>query len=186
MRSAVKKWRDSAGFTLGEMLLAVMILLMVSIIVATGIPAAKNAYERVVLASNAEMLLSTTISTLRSELSAVGELKVASGTDIVYYNKTNDARSRIWVDQSDADSGPNAIKYQRFYSSSNDVLATMEPSAEVDLLPPDTSTPDLYVTYRTVSYSNHVLTFEDLSVNRRSGAKGLASRDKFCIWVLEY
>ena len=55
------------GFTLAETLLAVLILLMVSSIVAAGIPSARRAYEKVVLASNAEVLLSTTITTLRHE-----------------------------------------------------------------------------------------------------------------------
>ena len=57
-----KKLHSSKAFTLAETLLAVLILLMVSTIVATGIPVARNAYEKVVLASNAEVLLSTTIS----------------------------------------------------------------------------------------------------------------------------
>ena len=51
------KIRSARGFTLAETRLAVIILLLAAAIVATGIPAARNAYEKVVLASNAEILL---------------------------------------------------------------------------------------------------------------------------------
>ena len=61
MREAIKRKLHTQGFTLAETLLAVLILLLVGVIMTTGIPAAKNAYEKVVVASNAEVLLSTTI-----------------------------------------------------------------------------------------------------------------------------
>ena len=54
-----RKLRSNKGFTLAETLLAVLILLLVSTIVATGIPAARNAYEKVVEASNAQAVLAT-------------------------------------------------------------------------------------------------------------------------------
>ena len=44
----IRKLRSNDAFTLAETLLAILILLMVSAIVAAGIPVAKNAYEKVV------------------------------------------------------------------------------------------------------------------------------------------
>ena len=68
VRKKGKKIRDAHGFTLAETLLAVLILLMVSGIVAAGIPVAKKAYEKVVLAADAQLLLSTTVAELRDEI----------------------------------------------------------------------------------------------------------------------
>ena len=48
--------RGRSGFTIGETLVAVLILLMVSSVVAAGIPAAKSAFEKVVIGANVEYM----------------------------------------------------------------------------------------------------------------------------------
>lgn len=60
--------KNRGGFTLAETLIAVLILLMVSGIVAAGIPAAKEALTKAVDASHSQLLLSTTMTALRNEL----------------------------------------------------------------------------------------------------------------------
>ena len=62
LKSIKRKLNSKKGFTIAEMLVAIIILLMVSSIVASGIPVARDAYEKVVLTSNAEILMSTAIS----------------------------------------------------------------------------------------------------------------------------
>ena len=62
--------RGRSGFTIAETLVAVLILLMVSSVVAAGIPAAKSAFEKVVVGANAEILLSTSVASLRDQLAA--------------------------------------------------------------------------------------------------------------------
>lgn len=181
------KLRSSKGFTLGETLLAILILLMVTTIVAAGIPVARDAYEKVVLASNAEVLLSTTITTLRNELGTAQDVKkpVAetgekANTVITYYNPTRGASSKIYV----ASDGTQGIMFQRYYSEDG-LSAAYEPSP---LLPPKTSTQDLYVTYEEVTYDKdkRIVTFFKLSVNRTSGAQGLASRERLSIRVISH
>ena len=61
--------RANAGFSLTEALVTLAILVMVSTIMATAVPAAYKAYQRLVDASNAHLLLSTTSTRLRDELS---------------------------------------------------------------------------------------------------------------------
>ena len=61
--------QNQSGFSLAETLMAVLILLMVSEVVAVGIPSAASALSKIVDASNAQLLLSTTITKLRDELS---------------------------------------------------------------------------------------------------------------------
>lgn len=99
-RDAVKKMagrlNKSAGFTLAETLMTVLILLMASAIVAGGIPAAMNAYRKAVDAANAQMLLSTTINALRDELSTAWNVEI-EGTTISYQSSDTGGRSRITV-----------------------------------------------------------------------------------------
>ena len=52
------------GFTLSETLFAMLILLMVTSIVATGIPIAGRALKNAVDASHGQVLLSTTMTAL--------------------------------------------------------------------------------------------------------------------------
>jgi prepilin-type N-terminal cleavage/methylation domain-containing protein len=181
------KLKSKRGFTLAETLLAVLILLMVSAIVASGIPAAKNAYEKVVLASNAEVLLSTTITTLRNELGTAQDVgtpapkegeTATTGTVITYYNPTRGASSKLYV----ASGGDNdkKIMFQRYFSA--DGLIADYPASP--LISSKTSTQDMYVTYTSVSYTNGILTFSGLSV--KHGTDTLASRDELSIRVISY
>lgn len=96
---AREKLNSRAGFTLAETLLAVLILLLVSTIVATGMPVARTAYEKVVLTSNAETLLTTAISALRNELGTawkVEQLKDENG--VTYFSASTGTRSKLYIE----------------------------------------------------------------------------------------
>ncbi len=69
LRERVASERSRAGFTLTETLAALAIMLLASTIVAAGVPAATKAYVAAVDNSNAQVLLSTTTTRLRDELS---------------------------------------------------------------------------------------------------------------------
>ncbi len=78
MKSILKmQKKGKSGFTLAETLIAILILLMVSAIVAGALPAAANVYKKTVDAANAQVLLSTTMTLLRDELGTATEIKVA-------------------------------------------------------------------------------------------------------------
>ena len=79
-----------SGFTLSETLMAILILLMVTSIVAAGIPVAANAYSKVVMASNAQLLLSTTMTNLRDELATATNIEVVKNDDDVKIRYKND------------------------------------------------------------------------------------------------
>ncbi len=172
---------------MAEMLLTMLILLLASIIMATGIPAAKNAYEKVVLASNAEVLLSTTVSALRNELGTARDVKVGepagdeqTGTILTYRSLAREAYSRLLVEKDN--SSHNVIMLQRYY----DDLVPAKTSEPEKLIRDKTATADLYVTYSSASYNEetHIVTIRNLSVNRKSGSTGLAKRDTVSIRVL--
>lgn len=204
-----KKLKTASGFTLAETLLAVLILLMVSVIVATGIPAAKNAYEKVVMASNAEVLLSTTISSLRNELGAAKISTPVENYYISYYSGsvsydntlkryvTSGTRSVICRNESlhiDYKSGTDpdkCIMLQRYAPLGNiDYDAEMkEQMRATRLVSKAASNKNLYVTYDSVAYANGILTFTGLKVCKDSDTDAehpLTKPINLCIRVLSY
>ena len=87
---------NSAGFTLAETLVAVVILVMIS---ASALPAAMNAYRNAVDAANAQVLLSTTVNALRDELSTAWNVSVSDdGTTIIYKSAATGDKSAISLD----------------------------------------------------------------------------------------
>ena len=90
MKQFYEKLKSCAGFTLGEVMATTIILLLATSIIAAGLPLAQRAYYDVVDTANAEVLLSTTVTALRDELSMAKDVKI-EGSDISYkkYNITD-------------------------------------------------------------------------------------------------
>ena len=166
---ARQKLKSRAGFTLAETLLAVMILLLVSVIVARGVPVAKNVYEKVTLGANAQVLLSTTVAALRDELGIAGNVKV-EGTTITYYSADTGATSRIYLE-----GGPSSIMLQEYVGADDMVPANAQAAQARRLVSASAATGDLTVGYAAVSMSGGVITFSNLEVRRSSGGGALAS-----------
>ena len=98
----IKKLKSRAGFTLAETLLAIMILLMVSVIVVTGMPVARSVYEKVVLSSNAETLLTTAASSLRNELGTAWKVRsIFEGSipkGVTYFSAATGTRAELSIE----------------------------------------------------------------------------------------
>lgn len=98
----MRKLKGRAGFSLAETLLAVLILLLVTTIVASGVPVARNAFEKVVRASNAQALLSTTVSALRDELGTAWDVQLdptdTNKLTLKFISADTGARSRLTFD----------------------------------------------------------------------------------------
>lgn len=95
-----QKLNNRKGFSLTELLVAVLILSMVSAVVAGGIPVARDAYEKVTLSANAQVTLSTAISALRNELCAASEVNIDSNA-VEYYSPSIQNYSKIGIDGND-------------------------------------------------------------------------------------
>lgn len=67
--------RSKMGFSMAETLVALIIILLVSSIVAAGMPAAQKAFLNVKESANAQVLLSTTLTELRNELSTASKIE---------------------------------------------------------------------------------------------------------------
>ena len=180
MRRAFKKHiADKKGFTLAETLVAILILLMVTAIVAAGIPVAANAYEKIVLAGNAQTLLSTTMTRLRDELGTATNITVASSNDGSAINYTGDTgrNSRIYFNSNDTD-GIHLTEYA-------DAAQGVEPYDHL-LVTEQAATESLYATYGSVTYdsSKGILIVNNLQVKAKKDGRVITETEKVEIWVL--
>lgn len=171
------KLKSRAGFTLAETLLAVLILLLVSGIVATGVPVAKNVYEKTVVAANAQVLLSTTITALKDELGTAWDV-AKDDTDagkITYFSADTGALATIDITET-------GIMIQDYA-----IVAGMNTAAEANgevrrLISAKAATSDLFVTIPdlgedSISTEDGVVTIKNLTVCRGSTENIMAKLD---------
>ena len=160
-----KKLSARGGFTLAETLLAVLILLLVSVVVATGMPAVTNAYNKVILGANAKVMLSTAITALHDEIGTAWDVKGIDG-GLSYFNASTGAKSELSRDSADH----NAIQIKDYVSLSNDLIHSTDytPGAPRHLVPDATS--GMYVTYTDISYveADGIVTVSGLKVCKKS------------------
>lgn len=176
-----KRIKQKKGFSLAEMMMVLLIVLMVSSIVAVGVPAAVRAYNKVIDASNAQVLISTAMTRLREELGTASEVSPDAAQKTVFYNNSLGYSSKIMLDSGE-DKDP--VIYIEEYTN-----------VEIDyparpLVSESASGKKLFVTYDTVAYENGVVTFTNLKVKYRNKYategvdKELARLDEFRIRVL--
>lgn len=89
----------NSGFTLVEMLCAVLVLLLVSALMAVGVQLATKAYSREVTHSEAQVLLTTLRTTVSDELRYAGTTEV-NGSTITFFSQTYGAGSAFSVDEN--------------------------------------------------------------------------------------
>lgn len=160
------KLKSRSGFTLAETLLAILILLLVSSIVAQGIPVARNVYNRVVLGANAQVLLSTTVTALRDELGTAWD--VTAGTDnksLTYFSADIGSRSKLWMDTDS-----QTIQIQEYVTTEGlNTDATHSVGSARALVSEKAATRELRVTYKKATCANGVVTIKGLGVYRDTG-----------------
>lgn len=172
MWKASAKFKDSRGFSLAEMLMAVLILLLVSGIVATGMPAATNAYNKVILGANAKTMLSTAITALHDELGTAWQ--VENSTDhksLTYFNGSTGAKSIISL-------GENlVITIQDYVSLSDDLIhnSSARQGNAHELVSGASYTPQMYVTFNSIEYANGIVTITGLKVCKATDNAELAA-----------
>ena len=165
MKNTTQKLKNSAGFTLAETLITVLILLMVSSVVAGGVPAAANAYRKAVDAANAHVLMSTTVNALRSELSTAWGVS-ANNSELIYYSARTGAKTKIYNTDSTI-MVQDYLEYGESQSQSENTDNTDDRlqhslvvrSGEKDL-------DQFHVQFKSVKVEDDIITFESLGVYR--------------------
>ena len=129
----------SSGFSMAEMLLAMLILMMASAILAQGVPLAVDIYEKIVDSANAQVLLSTTMVRLRDEIGLT--------TEIISHNKyevelkTANYPFNIIIRQPQSEEQYKMIQIE--YKS--------DPLYSADLISPEAATNGLIVCFDEIS-----------------------------------
>ena len=175
------KLNQSGGFTLVEVLMSVLILAMAGGVVAGGMPAAVDAYVKVVDHANAQVLLSTTMTRLRDELSTAQKVKINSEKNWIEY--TNSQGNGLYLLNIDI-VHPRGLYLQ--YPELNE--ANPETGKGYFPLVSNGTAPDnlyAYVDFSNgISFYDGILTFNNLRVMKKNEV--LASAEKFEIRVLAY
>lgn len=168
MKNTTRKLKKSAGFTLAETLITVLILLMVSSVVAGGVPAAANAYRKAVDAANAHVLMSTAVNALRSELSTAWGVS-ANNSELIYYSARTGTRTKLYNGTGDQ----KTIMVQDYLRYDSDSESQQQEDADSDLLKHslvvrsgEKELDKFQVRYANVSVANDIITFETLGVYR--------------------
>lgn len=163
-----RRKRNMAGFSLAEMLAAVLILLLASAIVAAGMPMAREAYEKAVDAANAQTLLSTTVTMLRSELSRASDVVTATeavgegGADVAgVLQSFRSGRTCAKTTLSSSETGIQITDYAELVSPTPRYLVTSE-----------AATKTLHTQFSYITYNAGVFTVHGLEVVR--GGKTIA------------
>lgn len=121
----IKKIQAKRGFTLIETLAALLITVMLSLIVATGISSAANAYRRAVFVSESEVLSSTINTALADLLRFAYDINYVAKEDVTgegnYYtfdNASYKLDNAHFILETDVNSG---LTYIAFVHDSGDV-----------------------------------------------------------------
>lgn len=158
MKKIAKKLSSRHGFTLAETLICVLILLMVCGIVGAAMPAASAAYTRVVDAANAQVLESTAITALRSELSTATSVELVDSKTITYRSANTGSWSKITVEG-------NGIKIYE-YGNTNSFGAVTDYQTDRFLVSKQATTENLSISFDSVEKNGSLITIKGLSVKK--------------------
>lgn len=168
-RIRVKLNKFSSGFSLAETLVALLIVLMVSSILVAGLPAAFQAYSKVVDGANAQVLLSTGATRIRDELGFATDVYLRSDNTVNGYSQ-------------------NGFYKQMTNKADSGIIINMKPSmdstvspSEVYLIPPKASTDSLVLSFGTITYNKEKSIFTVAGLEVKKGDNTLADLDKLII-----
>lgn len=151
--------RATAGFTMAEVLVALLIVVMVSIIVANGAPSAINAYRNAVTASNAQVALTTTTNELRSEFGFASKVVLKSGKVDKYLCGENYWASIENAPADDSARAPMKQAYTAVYDNNVTWTKQGNPWAIVPNAALAGSQVDLRVSFDSITFDQQKRTF---------------------------
>lgn len=174
LKRFTNKKKSISGFSLAETLMAVLILLMVSAVVAGGIPAAASAMKKIIDGSNAQSLLSITMTRLRDELSMASPDGIEISTDkkTIAYVSGLGRKSKIYI-QND---GIHINEDVNEPTSKYDHLLVSEAAANKNLR-----------TSGNFGYDgNGLIIVSGLSVSKIGSGVELANIPEYCIKIISF
>ena len=167
MNRLFRKLNRRTGFTLAETLIAILILLMVSSVVAGGIPAASNAFYKAVDGANAQVLLSTAATALRDELATARDIVQMDSTSLSYYSRDDGRESKVFLQEDPQGKTIWVYEYVNSSYTGEEEGETIELKRQ--LVSGKASTERLKVFYNTITYEKNtgLVQVEGLQVTRK-------------------
>ncbi len=162
------KIKNSGGFSLAELLVATLIMLMVASVVAGGIPVARDAYNKVTVSANAQVMLSTAITALRNELGTASDVSVNDKV-ISYTSAKTGGTSKIYLN----DDGEITIEEYVGYDNADSITPSIAAGTTRQLV--DDVDEDLYITYDDIGFDSGIITFFNLKVKSADDASSSIS-----------
>ena len=158
--------QNRGGFSLAETMMALLIVLMVSSIVVTGLPAATNALHNAVDASHAQVLLSTTMTSLRDELSMAKNIVWDESEKKITYIDSNGVQSELKPRGKDVDGKHvDGIFLKKVASPTG--AGTDQTSFDRLLISDKAATAGLYTTFSSASYEDGIVKIVNLRACRK-------------------
>ena len=182
--------KRKAGFTLAETLIAILILLMVSAIVAGVLPVAGKAFTKTVDTVDAQVFLSAAMAALRDEMSTAADISI-SGTTVEYRSAAN-GLCRLEIASSPAASGEGTEGGILLTCLEEDPL-TGEKRADPDRPPQPlvaakagiTGEPGSFrIVYESVEHEDGIVVFHGLQVLVNGMELSGASREDFTVRII--
>ena len=173
MNRLKNRLKNNKGFTLAELLITVLILLMVSSVVAGGITVAANALGKMVDAAHAETLLATTYTALRDELSTAvpsRTITVSSNGKSIRYTDSDGVESKIEVKND----------------GKNDGIYITKSGSERLLISEIAATENLSATFKSVQCNDGIITITDLKVKNKKIGNDVNKLDSAVIRIVGY
>ena len=177
--------RSNHGFTFTEVMVALLIFVLLSAFVASGIPVAFKTYQRTVNASNAQIAVSTTAAALRDELGLATAVEIGSDNKVEYYQSPdgywvklmNPTDKKSLEKHLYADSGAGPVESSEISGSPlplipESAIAAAVGSAQLQVKSGDGET-------ASITYKDGVFTVSDLKVVESGSDDSIESVQKY-------
>jgi len=141
-RAGYEKLKKTAGFTLAEMLLTVGLIGLLITVLGGGLTTVLRSYRSTVRAENAQVLCSTIVSRIETELRGATEAVSDAGELKCFVSHSDTAYDGMRIGFTVEDGKIYVVRYEKVTDSSGNSVYTRTADEAEELLPAGTYTSD--------------------------------------------
>ena len=182
--------RNNKGFSLAEMLMAILILLLATGLIAAGIPSAIRTYRKVMDTVDGQIFMSTTMTCLRDELDSARDIEIKDNT-IKYIDANGFSCTMKLItedDESNDEKGIFIVRKNPFKTGASYVgVNGAYSNEEVDIPLVSKSAADyrFYAQFSSVTKSGSTITFANLkTIDSSAGKKEIIDVGDYMVLII--